>query len=247
MKGGLIEMENKNIAIILAVGILVVAVFLYNGNGAVVSARGQSVLDVEPDQVSVYVRVEEKGSTAQEAKDKMVEVSDDILTELIKLGLERKQVEFVNLNIREDFVWENGGRTSKGFVASQDMNVKSDDFDLVPGIVDAAIDSGGLVSYINFEISEKLRSEYKSKALELAGEDAKEKARATAAGLGKKLGRLVSVQSEDFNYGPVVYYAGSGVANAESSALARDAALNISPRDVEVRASISVQYKLRSF
>ena len=125
--------------------------------------------------------------------------------------------------------------------------MKTGDFYIVPKIVDVAIDSGALVSYINFEISDELRSEYKSRALEKAGEDAREKAEATAAGLGKKLGKLVSVQSEDFNYGPVVYYASAESSGSDAVAETREAALNIYPKDVEVRADISVRYKLRRF
>jgi len=240
-------MENKIILAILVLGIIISGVFLFNGNGAVVSARGESVLEVQPDEVSVYVNIESTGNNAQEAKEGLDRISNDVLTELVKLGLERKQIEFLNLNIREDFDYVVGRRISKGFVASQSLNVKTGDFDIVPKIVDVAIDSGALVSYINFEISDELRSDYKSRALEKAGEDAREKAEATAAGLGKKLGKLVSVQSEDFNYGPVVYYASAESSGSDAVAETREAALNIYPKDVEVRADISVRYKLRRF
>ena len=98
-------------------------------------------------------------------------------------------------------------------------------------------------SGINFELSPQKQSEYKTQALEQASADAKSKASATAAGLGKKLGRLVSVESQDFNYGPVVYYA-----KAESSsgaADAREAALQINPTDLNVYANVGVTYTIR--
>jgi uncharacterized protein YggE len=82
-----------------------------------------------------------------------------------------------------------------------------------------------------------------------AGADAKIKAEATAAGLGKKIGRLISVQSQEFNYpGPLYAYekamdSSVGAANAEAQRVSS----SLSPSDIEVSATLTVQYKLSKF
>lgn len=235
-------MDNRIWIGVLVVGILLVGGFLFSGSGAVVSAQGESTIEVEPDEVSVYLNIEAKGDSAQLVKDELDIMADDVLVELLKIGLERKDIQIVNYNIYPEYNYNRGEREQNGFIARQDIVVKTDDFDLVPGIVDGAVSGGALIGSINFELSEERQREFKIEALEAAGRDAESKAEATAAGLGKKLGRLVRVSSQDYNYWPVAYYeSASSIGGVDE---AREAALNIVPRDIEVRASVSVEYKL---
>lgn len=240
-------MENKTIIIILVVAIVVVAVYLGVGSeGAVVSAQGTSVIEVQPDTVSVYLNIEQKAETSQEAKDKMDEISDDVLTELIEIGLDKSQIRFVSFNVYPDYTWENNKQNENGFIASRQMFVETDDFELVPNIVDVSIDAGALVSYISFELSDELESEYKTQALEEASRDAIAKAKATALGVNKKLGRLVSVQNEDFNYYPYRAYK-SAATDSAVGGIVQSASMNVYPQNIEVRATITVQYRLSAF
>ncbi|MEK6854997.1 MAG: SIMPL domain-containing protein [Nanoarchaeota archaeon] len=239
-------MDNRILVGVILAAILLVGGYLAYSSAPVVSAQGTSNIKAQPDEVSVHISVETRDLTAQGAKDKNTEISDKVLTELVKLGLERKEIQFSNFNIYPEYDWSGGKQKLKGYVASQQTVVKTSNFDKVPGIVDEAVNAGALVNYINFEISDEKQSEYKNKALESASRDAQQKATATASGLGKKLGRLVSVKSQDFYYpGPVVYY--DKVASLESGMTAGRAALNIAPQDIDVSASIVVEYKLGWF
>ena len=86
--------------------------------------------------------------------------------------------------------------------------------------------------------------EYKVDALKLASKDARNKAGAIAEGQERKLGRLVSLGSQEFNYGgPVMYYA-SEKSSGSAAPEARDAAVSIQPREFEVSATVSASYKL---
>jgi len=241
------EMGNKLIVGILIVVIIVVVAYLGIGSsGATVSATGESDIEVQPDLVSVYLNLQTKNVSSVDAKDALDSISEDVQIALLRLGLDRKDIQMQSYNIYQEYDWSNGQRKENGFVASQQIVVKTEDFDLTADIVDVAIDNGALVSWINFELSDEKQKEYKIQALEEAGKDAKTKAEATASGLGKKIGALVSVQSQDFNYGPYRYFE-SGFADGVNSVEVKEAALNIAPKDVNVRATISVQYKLRNF
>ena len=86
------------------------------------------------------------------------------------------------------------------------------------------------------------QNEYKAQALKEASEDAKIKAEAIASGLGKTVGKLVSVSSNEFNYQPWPLYnsmAGSTAADAKV------ATTNIQPGQQDVSASVTVVYALR--
>ena len=110
-------------------------------------------------------------------------------------------------------------------------------------VVDAGISAGAGISSINFELSPEKQSEYKAQAIKLAAEDAKTKAEALAEGLGKRIGRLVSVSDSDFGYSPWVLYSGSGM--AEEAAVAKDAASSIQPSEQSITARVTAVYKIR--
>lgn len=243
-------MKSKIVVAIIAVAIVAVAVYLLYNAGPTVSAQGTSVMKVQPDEVSVYLTIETRNKSAVDAKNANQEISDRVLTELIKLGLDRDEIKFVNYYVNPEYDWSYGRQEIKGYVVSQQAVVKLESFDKVAEIVDAGIDAGALVSSINFELSQEKQNEYKAKALEAAGEDAKTKAEATARGVGKSLGRLVSVQSENYYYQPWVYYARAGVEEAMVAGEAQKAAATLAslgPQDQEVRADISVLYKMSLF
>ena len=251
MKGGKITMDKKITFGILALGILLMGLYIFqNYEGAFVSAQGQSIIEVQPDKISININIDQKGNTAQEVKDKMKEISDKTVLNLLAAGVDKKDMELQNYNIYPDYEWtQQGGNKQKGFRGNQQIIVKTSNFEIVPKVVDAAIDSGSLISFINFELSNEKENEYKAKALEAAGKDARNKAEATAAGLSKKIGKLISVESSNFEYGgPWAYYAkNEGLATADAGAEARQAAISINPKTTEVSASVTVKYKLSSF
>ena len=234
---------------IIIVAILIVGGYLVFNAGPVVSAQGTASIKAVPDEVSVNVNIETRNSTAQLAQESNKEISEKLLVELVKLGYDRNELKFVNYYVSPEYDWNNGNQKLKGYVVSQQLVVKTSDVNRVPSIVDAVINSGALISYINFEVSDAKQAEYKNQALEQASKDAMTKAQSIASGQGKKLGRLVSITNQDYYYpGPVNYYtrdASAGV--AESNAVALKAATNLAPNEQDITASISAQYKLRMF
>jgi len=241
-------METKYILAVIIIGILIVGGYLYmNSNEATVSAQGSSTIEAKPDKLSVNFNIEAKGKTAQEAKDAHDKILNSLTAKILLLDVEKKDIQTVNFNLYPDYEWLNGGNKLKGYVARQDITIDVKDFNQVAEIIGSGIDAGSFVSYINFELSEEKQNDYKVQALQKAGEDAKRKAEATASGLGKKIGRLVSVQSEEFNYLPYRYFDSGGAMAETANAQAKSAAVNLVPKDIEVSASLRVEYKLSAF
>ena len=255
VKGGF-NMNNKIVYTLIVIGVLIVGWYIFDSNAPSVSAQGQAMIKAKPDQVSVYVYIETHNKTAQAAQDTNSQVREAVVDAIKAAGVSNGSIQFQQYSIYPEYDWSSGRQTQKGYVASQSLVINSSDFGKVPSVVDSIIAAGGLVSSIQFELSQAKQNEYKSQALEAAGKDAQTKATATAAGLGKKLGRLVAVQTSDFNYpGPIMYYAktmmadasgssGYGSASAQDISAVREAANNISPQDIEVSATLQVQYKL---
>lgn len=241
--------KSIQVTLIIAATILIVAIIGYLAftqvipNTNTIQANGIAEIKAMPDIVAIYLNIETNGTTAAEAKDKNAQIEDAVMTELVKLGLERKDIATQNYNIYEDYTWTDEGRQFLGYKATHTLRIelKSGKTDLAGDVIDSGVDAGATVNYINFELSLEKQNEYKAQALTQATQDARIKAAAIAVGLDKKLGKLVSVSTMDFGYSPWMLYEGGMRATASE---AKQAVTSIQPGEQTISASVSVTYKI---
>lgn len=241
------ELDKNSVLVVLVIAFLVVGAYVllnYNQEQQVVTTQGSSEMTSQPDFVRVYVAVETLNGSAQEAKDANAEISNEVITELIKIGFERKDIETENFNIYEDFDWTESGRRSKGWKAINNLKIKVEDFSQTGKVVDIVVDSGALIQYISFELEKEHENELKAQVLEKASEDAKVKAEALARGSGKKLGNLVSISSQDYQYYPYRLYEASSTGDL-AVAEAKSAVTNIQLKSLTVSAFVQASYKIK--
>ncbi|MFA4953370.1 MAG: SIMPL domain-containing protein [Candidatus Pacearchaeota archaeon] len=209
-----------------------------------VTGNGEAIVKTIPDLVGIYFSVETKASTSEEATSKNAKIVDELITNLVKEGFDRKDIQTLSFNVYPDYSWVNNQQKLNGYQATHQIKVEllTDDSGKIGDVIDTGVNAGAGISYINFELSQEKQNQYKSEALKLAAEDARIKANAIAEGLNKKLGILVSTSSSRFNYSPINLYTASsdsGVAEAKR------ATTNIQPGEQEISASVTVIYKLR--
>jgi uncharacterized protein len=247
---------EKSIKITIIVAITLVALALIGvftvfqmpfAGGNVITVDGTSSIKVSPDIVSVYFNVETNGTTAKDAKDSNAKITDDLITALVKEGFNRNDIQTLSFNIYENQIWENNKYVSHGYKASHQIRVQmnTSQSDKIGEVIDAGVDSGALLSYINFELSTAKQNEYKAQALAQASQDAKTKAQAVASGSGMKLGRLVSISTSNFDYRPWNVYTSNAGGMMEDAIMAKQAATSIQPGEQDVSAYVSATYKLR--
>jgi len=227
-------------AVVLAV--IIIGYFVYV-SGPQISTNGYSMITATPDLISVSVTMEGRDADAQVAQEKALAISDKFLVELDKLGIASEDIELANYYTYPDYDWQT--QKNKGYIASQQVIVRLKSFNKTGEIIRAASNSGALVSGINFELSTAKQNEYKASVLKQASQDARVKADAVASGFGKRIGKLVSVQSQDFSYYPYPYYTRDTM--AMSNAGAEKAVVDMSPTDLEVSASVSATYTMTRF
>lgn len=250
--------------------VVVVAVILLINSGGnssdvqTVSVRGEADVSVVPDVVSVNFKVGTNGSTAVEAKDANSDIVDRIILALMKEGFDIEDISTQGFNVYEDFDWYNyanngatydempsRNRVATGFKATHSLRIEvpTDNTQLIGKAIDAGIDNGALLQYINFELSGEKENEYKAQATLLATQNAKMQAEAMAEGLGMKLGGVVSIKDASLNgIKPYrMYDAPANGAMMESDiVLAKSSVTSIQPGEQKLYASISVVYKLKN-
>ena len=211
--------------------------------GSTVTVQGISQIKAVPDLVSVYINVETNGTTSKEANDQNSVIVDNIITALVKQGFERKEIVTQSFNIYPWQEWNGDSYADKRFRAVHSLKVElsTQETSKIGDVIDASVDNGAAISYINFELTQAKQNEYKAEALKQATEDARLKAEGMAEGLGKKLGRVVSISSSDFYYQPLRMYDQVTVGNA---AEAKSATTSIQPGEQDINAQVSVVYKI---
>ena len=214
-----------------------------------VKGNGQASIDVNPDLVGVYFNIQTKANSSQEAAQKNSERTDQLITNLIKEGFEKSEIQTQNYNIRQEYEWtESEGRVPKGFVASHQIVVKmpSSQTDKIGSVIDAGVDANATINYINFELTTESQNAYKAEAIKLAAQDAKTKAEAIAKGLDKDLGKLVSVQQNEFYYQPWrAYSIAEGAAASDDAQIKENIQTSIQPSEKEISASVTAIFKLK--
>jgi hypothetical protein len=252
LKGGKKQMDKSvQMTLIIVIGFIALAGIGYAvfsssnpSSDNTVTGNGQAVVKVTPDLVKVYFGVDTSANTSEKAKDKNAETVDKVITELLKQGFERKEIQTENFNIYPDYSWDNGKQELKGYKATHTLVVEipTNQSNKIGDAIDAGVNAGANINYINFELSQAKQNEYKAQALKLAAEDANIKAESIAMGLNKKVGDLVSVSDNNFYYNPWNIYSASG---SSGVAMAKEATTNIQPGNQEISASVTAIFEIK--
>ncbi len=236
--------KSVQITLIIVVGIIILALAssnLSNPSKNTITVSGQATIEVMPDLVGIYFNVDTKGATANEAGDKNSVIVRKLTDSLIVLGFEEEDIQTQSYNIYPDYNYETG--ETKGYRATHSLKVEvpANQSARIGAVVDAGLDSGAGIGYINFELSQENQNKYKAEAMKLAAQDATSKAEGVAEGLGKSLGSLVSVSIDNYDYYPWLVRDFSGVPAAE----AKEAVTGIVPSDQQVSATVTAVFKIR--
>ncbi len=209
-----------------------------------VSVQGLATIKADPDLVTVYFSAETNASTAQKAKDDNAKIVNEATDALIEIGIPEDKIQTQDFNIYPEYDWVNGEQVFRGYKAVHSFKVELEtaQIDKVGDVIDAGVDSGAMINYINFELSTAKQNEYKVEALKQASQDAKTKAEAIASGLGKQVGKLVSVSDTGFDYYPWPIY--TNAMEVGGAADAKEAVTSITPSEKEISARVSVVYQI---
>ena len=239
------------IIIVAAVILLVVIGIIYlkpSSAENTFQVNGQATSKVSPDLITIYFNVDTKGATSKIAEDANSAIVSKLKDNVVSLGFKESDLTTENYNIYPDYSYDynKGTQTLIGYRATHSLKIElpSGQKDEISSLIDAGTNAGARISYINFELSPALQQSAKTQAIKQASDDARVKAEALAAGFNKKLGKLVSVSLDQYNYYPWNIYTASDSGMTSGGAEAKVAVATITPSNQEVSASVIAVYKL---
>ena len=240
--------------IVFIAGIMLIAVILVLSSGQTkvitgseqknaISVSGNARLEVEPDQVEIFVKIETFSESAEDAKDENADIADKVIKALKKQGIKDDEIETTSffLNPRYKYDRNKNENILQGYTLTNVLKVTTKDVDDAGKLIDVAVDNGANgIQNVRFGLSKEKQKEVSGEALIRAAEVAKDKAESLAASLGINIGKIISVQESSFSFVPFDYAPRVEIAVAEAQA-----ATVIEPGNVDVSARVTLAYEIR--
>jgi uncharacterized protein len=203
----------------------------------VVVTTGTAVVRQAPDRAFLVLATELRASQPSAAQQQAAQAMTVVRQTLKAAGVADEAIRTLSYTLREEFDYVNNRRTSRGYVASNTIELRIDQIDQVGRLLDVAVQSGATtVSDIRFDLKDRDAAE--RQALRLAVGDARARAEAVAAGAGRTLGRIVRIdeQGQGFPIPRPAMMAARAEAMPDTP---------ITPGELEVRASVTLTVALQ--
>ena len=149
----------------------------------VVVVQGEGVVRKAPDQAFVRIGAESRARNPKEAQTTNAEAMSAVQQKLAAAGIAKDAVRTVIVSLQQEFDYNNGKQTPRGYVARNIIEVRVDDLAKLGEVMDASVGSGATsIQGLTFDLKDREATE--REALTRAVADAM--ARATAAAAGAK-------------------------------------------------------------
>jgi uncharacterized protein len=157
-----------------------------------ITVNGQGTVETTPDQATIMLGIQVTRPTAQDALDQANMVMDQIVRQIMALGIPREQIHTANVSLYFLRRPSPGITEPSGYQASNNVVVTVDDLKLVGRAIDKAVAAGAnSVEGLTFGVRDS--STYRARALRLAVQNAHATASALASAAGVSNLRVVRI------------------------------------------------------
>ena len=212
----------------------------------VVVASGEHRIKVAPDQAWAIVSLQTRDAKAPEARRLGAAAMTTVIAALKNSGLAADAVQTIGFALQPEYEYVNGRQRMKGFLVSNQVQVRIDDVSKVADVLDAvgglSLPASSMVTIAGLRFDLKNRAAVERDALKGAVEDAMARAKAMAAGAGLALGRTLRIEEgvnqvmPKFNEPVMMRASRGGEAMVETP---------IEPADIEIRAQVNLTIEIK--
>jgi hypothetical protein len=215
-----------------------------NSTQKTLNTSGTITKTVAPNKVDIFLNIETTDKSAQVSQSVNARISENVKNALNRIGIQDVDIKTINYYESEQLVWNSSynRQDSNGYITVNSLQITLKELTKTGNVIDAAVGAGvNRVSGVSFGLTDVRQNEVKAQALQEAAASARFKAESIAAGLGVSLGEVVSISENSYNYYPMM----KSLSSATTSELWKsDIATKLTPSDVSVDASVTVQFVL---
>jgi uncharacterized protein YggE len=209
-----------------------------------VVTAGEAVLKRAPDRAWVLVATDAHAPKPADARRLGAQAMTDVQAALRATGLAAEAIRTVAYSLEPETAWNNGRATITGYVAHNQIEVRVDDLDKLPDVLDAANTPKNVSLTIDgprFDLKD--RETVERAVLSSAVENAMARARAMADGAKVTLGAILSIQNQTPPSEPVrmpmtrVLAVAGGADNTPATP--------VTPGEIAIQARVTVSIAIR--
>jgi len=205
-----------------------------------VTANGEAVITVEPDQAEIDIGVVTQAKNAPDAARENADKLSRVMTEVKKLLGKGDEVKTASYSLNPNYRYPQGGKPEiVGYTATNILRIKTGALANVGKLIDASMQSGAnTIHRLVFNLKDEHAAQLQ--ALRLASTKAKAKAEEMAAALGLKIVRVLFLTEGDRGVRPIIMPQARG---AQMEAMAA-APTPVEAGTIEVRSSVTLTGEL---
>lgn len=202
-----------------------------------ISVSGEGKVKVAPDQASISISIETKGSKANDVKQQNDKKMDAILKFIKNSNIAKEDYQTQRVSLNPNYDYE---KKKYSYIATQTLQILLKDLSKYDVLMEGLVDQG-INRIDNVEFKSSKMKELQSDARKLAVKDAKAKAEDFVSVLGQKVGKalLISDNSQSYVSQPRMYAMKSSMVMDES--VPRE---TLAIGEIEIMANVSVSFIL---
>lgn len=199
---------------------------------------GEGRVSAVPDIAQVDVGVETRADDANTASQENNRISDAIIAAIKGLGIKDTEIQTINLSIYPDVSYDSAGQEDiRGYLASNNVQVKIKDLEKAPTVVSTALGAGATnIQGVYFTFSDETKTTLEQQARQNAIEDAQQRAQELATLGNVRLGEIIDISESSDNFAEPVYMEGADIGTGGGAA--------IEPGSSEITVNVTVRFEL---
>lgn len=205
-----------------------------------VTASGEAVITVEPDQAQIDIGVVTQARNAPDAAKENADKLARVIAEIKKLLGKGDEVKTASYSLNPNYRYPQGGKPElTGYTATNILRIKTNTLENAGKLIDAAMQSGANnINRLLFTLKDEQSAQLQ--ALRIASQKAKAKADEIANALGLKIVKVLSITEGDRGVRPIPV---PQLRGAQMEAMA-PAPTPVEAGTIEVRSSVTLTAEL---
>lgn len=204
-------------------------------------AQGEATLKRAPDRAWITLATEARDTQAAVARTRNAEAMTAAQNALKGAGVAADAIRTTAVSLTPEFDWNNGKSTLRGYVARNQVEVRVDNLDRLPAVLDAVNGPKNVALSVTGPIFDlKDESGVQNEALAAAVQDALLRAQAIATGARRSLGAILRIEDGNMRVSPK-----QPMPMFAQRAMSADVSTPVTPGEIEIRAQVSLTVEMK--
>jgi len=201
------------------------------------TVTGTADVTAVPDTAMLSFGVSKSGPAVEAGKQEVNKIINQITQDLKNLGVDEKDIKTTNYSVNPNYDYSQGSQKTNGYTINASIEVKIKSIEKANNAVDIATRDGATqVGGIQFVVNDDAKKKLEDQARKDAIQKAKDKAASISGAAGIHLGRIVDVQENGSNPGPLPY-------GMQADSAKQTQTTQLSPGENKITSTVSLSYE----